>query len=271
MSKIENAILKASRQHGSLLSPRAGEGDDRAQINDPSKDPKRLALYRLQAGAAHAPAEEILERNRIIHEGYPDEALTRYKMLRTRVLQQMRANNWKTIAITAPHDGAGKTVTAINLAITLALQGGHDIYLVDVDLRNPSIADYLGLPVDIPGLADYLDGSVQLSDILWDVGVKNLVVLANRDRMSNSSEQLTSREMQEVFLTFRSASPNSIVIYDLPPVLTADDAVAVSPYVEGMLMVVSEGETTRDDLGHAMDMLRDIETIGVVLNKAGGR
>ena len=271
MSKIENAILKASRLHESSRSPRASEGEDRAQINDTSGNLNSLALYRPRAGSAHAPAAETLERNRIIHEGYPDEALTRYKMLRTRILQQMGANNWKTIAITAAHDGAGKTVTAINLAIALAMQGGHDIYLVDADLRNPSIANYFGLPMDIPGLAAYLDGSVELTDILWDVGVKNLIVLANRDRMPNSSEHLTSRKMQELFSTFRSASPSSIVVYDLPPVLTADDAVAVSPYVEGMLMVVSEGETTRDDLGHAMDMLGDIDSIGVVLNKTGGR
>ena len=273
MGKIERAIRQASLRHEAAQKQGAHDRDAGGQVDDTSDTQSALVpvLFRPQPGCKHVPTARALERSRIIHDGYSEEALTNYKMLRTRILQQLGANEWNTLAITSAHDGAGKTVTAINLAMTLASQGGHEIYLVDLDLRNPSVADYFGLPADIPGLAAYLDRETELCDILWDVGVENLVVLANRDRMADSSERLTSKRMQDLFSIFKSASPKPIIILDLPPVLTADDVVAVSPFVDAGLMVVSEGETTRDGLGQALDLLRNANIIGVVLNKSGGR
>ena len=274
MSKLEKAIRKASVSRDKVVRRR--EGSDRvdgALIDDTSDTLQGLApvLYRLRAGHKHAPTAKTLEQHRIITDGFSDEALTNYKMLRTRILQQMNNNDWTTLAITAAHDGAGKSLTAINLAITLASQGDHEIFLVDLDLRNPSIAEYFGFPQEIAGLAAYLDGGIEMQDILWDVGVENLVVLPNRDRMSDSSERITSRRMQKLIHDLKRASPKSIVIFDLPPVLTADDPVAISPYVDGFLMVVSEGETPRDDLARAIDMLHSAKFLGLVLNKSGGR
>src|SRR5690606_27921860 len=128
-------------------------------------DRRAPVIFRLQAGMKFEPAKEDLERNRIIHDGISEEALTGYKMLRTRVQQELSNNNWKTLAITAARDGAGKTVTAINLAITLALYGHHEIYLLDLDLRNPGIADAFGMPQDIPGLASYIDSDRPVRDL----------------------------------------------------------------------------------------------------------
>lgn len=271
MGKIDEAIRKARLAQGVTKKQGGYGGDTGGQRDHTSDTQSRLVpvLYKLQPGCKHVPAAKALERNRIIRDGYSEEALTKYKMLRTRTLQQLNANNWNTLAITSAHDGAGKTVTAINLAVTLASQGGHDIYLIDLDLRNPSIADYFGLPDDCPGLASYIEGKVQLTDILWNVGIENLVVLGNRDRTADSSEQLTSKPIRDLISGFHSASPRAIAIFDLPPVLTADDAVAISPYVNCLLMVASEGETTRSDLGQALELLQKANLIGVVLNKSG--
>ena len=273
MGKIEEAIRKASLSRNVDKKQGTDDQDAGGQVGDAAAAQSRLVpvQFRLQPGCKHDLDTKTLKRNRIIHDGYPEEALTHYKMLRTRILQRLNANSWTTLAITAAHDGAGKTVTAINLAITLASHGGHGVYLIDFDMRNPAIAEYLGLPADNPGFAAYFDGSAQLTDVLWDVGIENLVVMANRDRIADSSERLTSIRMQELFASFRSMMPRPIAIVDLPPVLTADDAVAVSPNVDGTLMVVSEGETSRADLGQAVGMLRDSNFIGVILNKAGRR
>jgi Mrp family chromosome partitioning ATPase len=113
--------------------------------------------------------------------------------------------------------------------------------------------------------------NADLSSILWNVGVENLVVLASRDRFPDSSERITSKRMQDLIKTFKKASPKPIIIFDLPPVLAADDAVAVSPNVDGVLMIASERETRREDLSHAMDLLKGANVLGVVLNKSGGR
>jgi len=273
MSKIEDAIRKASLNHEVSRRKNRESGIDRDATDPSSAALNRRApvLFRLQAGLKFQPARADLERNRIIHEGFAEEAMTGYKMLRTRIQQELSSNEWKTLAITAAHDGAGKTVTAINLAITLALHGHHEIYLLDLDMRNPGIADSLGLPQDIPGLASYLETDRSIRDLLWDVGVPNLIVLANRDRMMDSSERITSKRMQDMLHAFKSASPNPIIVIDLPPVLTADDAVAIAPFVDGLLLVASEGETTRDDFKHALESLANANIMGVVLNKADPR
>lgn len=271
MSKIEEAIRKASLHHE--------EARRRGAAGRPDPDPtapgtlkgRAPVLYRLQATRKFQPTRDVLERHRIIHPGFSESALTGYKMLRTRVQQELSTNGWKSLAITAAHDGAGKTVTAINLAITLASHGGHEVYLVDLDLRSPCIADYLGLPDDISGLYAYLEGARTVQDLLWNIGFENLAVLANRDSMADSSERIVSRRMQEMYSALSSASPNPIVVFDLPPVLTADDAVAMSPFVDAMLMVASEGETSRDDFKGALELLHNANLIGVVLNKADAR
>jgi len=271
MSKIEEALRKASARHDKIRLRGPVDNSEKNERHDIDDTQSRLApvLYRLEAGRKHSPDNDVLERNRVVHDGFSDEVLNSYKMLRTRILQEYNANQWKTLAITAPHDGAGKTVVAINLAITLASHGGHEIFLVDLDMRNPSIADYLDLPTDIPGLAAYFNGLADLTSILWDVGVENLAVLANRDRLPDSSERITSKPMQQLIDSLKSGSPKPIIIFDLPPVLTADDAVAISPMVDGMLMVAAEGETPREDLAHGLDLLRTANVLGVVLNKSG--
>lgn len=273
MSKLEEAIRKASLSHEKVRRNDGSEATDDDPTNNTSDTLNRLApvLYRMKPGRKHVPTAKALETHRVIHDGYSDEALTNYKMLRTRVLQLLTNNEWKTLGITSAHDGAGKTLTAINLAITLASQGGHEVFLVDLDMRNPAIAEYFGLPEEIAGLAAYFDRKIELRDILWDVGVENLMVLGSRDRMADSSERITSKTMQELIRTLKKASPKPIVIFDLPPVLTADDPVAIAPYIDAMLVVVAEGETPRDDLADAMDSLRTANVMGVVLNKSGGR
>lgn len=274
MSKLEKAIRRASVSREKLGRQRKGSDmADGAMIDENSDTLNQLPVpYALKAGRKHKPPAKMLEQHRIITDGYSDQALTNYKMLRTRVLQLMNNNAWSTLAVTAPHDGAGKSLTAINLAITLASQGDHQIFLLDLDMRNPSIAEYFGLPrEEIIGLARYLDDDIDLQEILWDVGVDNLVVLANRDRVSDSSERITSKKMQQLIHILKNASPKSIVIVDLPPILTADDPVAISPYIDGFLMVVSEGETPRDVLAHAIDLLHNANFLGLVLNKSGRR
>lgn len=271
MSKIEEAIRKASLHHEEARRRGFAERGDPDATSPGALNRRAPVLYRLQATHKFQPTREVLERHRIIHPGFAESALTGYKMLRTRVQQELSTNDWKSLAITAAHDGAGKTVTAINLAITLASHGGHEVYLVDLDLRNPCIADYLGLPDDIAGFYSYLEGGRSVQDLLWNIGVENLAVLANRDCMADSSERIVSKRMQDLYTTLTSASPNPIVVFDLPPVLTADDAVAISPFVDAVLMVASERQTSRDDFKSALELLGNANVLGVVLNKADGR
>src|SRR3990172_1538446 len=189
----------------------------------------------------------VLHARRVITGTETDEVTAAYKMLRTQVLQRMVAKNWNALAITSPGPGQGKTLTAINLAISLAREVHHTVLLVDLDMRRPSIHRYLGLSVQF-GISDVLTNGTPLQQVLVNPGIERLVVLPGREPLHNSSEMLASPRMKQLVKDLKSRYTTRMILFDLPPLLSADDALAFAPYVDAALMVVAEGQTTRDEL-----------------------
>lgn len=271
MSKIQQGIRsakKAWKQKEGTVSPMS---DAKADSGARRKRKLPQSVLDLKPGHRAALDTDHLERNRIIHDDYPLDALTPYKMLRTRVLQEMDRNDWRTLAVTAAHEGAGKTITAINLAITIAQGAAQSVYLLDLDLRKPGVARCMGIADVHAGLGEYLSKRLDVGDILWDVGIDHLVVVPGTTRFGNSSELLTSPPMNDLIAGIRSDPAKPIVILDLPPVLMTDDALAIAPMIDSLLFVVAEGETKRADVTHSIELLKDISLVGAVLNKSRNR
>ena len=271
MSKIEEA-LRLARNDGVILVKDA-DNDSHAKPNG-EKRQERVSrshmpvLVRLEPYTDYDLDQRYLASNRVINDDYPDAALTSYKMLRTRLLQSMNANDWRTLAITSPRDGVGKSLTAINLAIAMASQGAREVFLLDLDLRSPGIGQKLGLPGFELDLGEYLAGRTTINRVCCRVGIENLNVLPSSQRQSNSSELLSSDTMHNLLRTILATSSNPIILIDLPAILSADDALAISPWVDGFLMVVSQSESGRDDVSRSLEMLRGTNMMGVVLNKS---
>jgi capsular exopolysaccharide synthesis family protein len=211
--------------------------------------------------------EEVLIRNRLVAGIANHELQDVYRMLRTRVLKGLRGNGWNSLAITSPATGCGKTLTAINLAISLAMELVHTVLLVDLDLRNPTSHRYFGLEPEY-GLSDYLLHNVPVEDILFSPSLDRLVVLPGRESVRNSSEMLKSPGMVALVKELKTRYPDRLVIFDLPPLLAVDDALAFAPYTDAMLMVAENGATQREDLERALTILKDTPVIGTVLNKS---
>jgi protein-tyrosine kinase len=207
----------------------------------------------------------VLKNNRIICGDHDRIGLTAYKMLRTQVLQRMTARGWNTLGITSPAPGDGKTLTAINLAISLAREYHHTVLLVDTDLRNPSIHKYLGLDISV-GLSDYLRRDAPLSEILINPGIERLVLLPGHERIENSSEVLASPAMGALVQELKTRYPTRLVLFDLPPILSADDALSFRAHIDAFLLVLMEGKTDQNDLSHAMEIMQDATILGTVLN-----
>lgn len=213
---------------------------------------------------------DVLRRQRVFLGDETDPAVTAYKMLRTQVLQKLRANNWNTLAVTSPGAAEGKTLTAVNLAVILAQEVNQTVLLVDMDMRRPSV--HRCFEYEPPaGLSDYASGDVPLKSILFNPGVPRLVVLPGGQPLSHSSEVLSSPEVVALVDEIATRYPSRIVIFDLPPVLAADDALAFAPHVDSFLLVAEEGKTRRDDLARAMKLLSGSQLMGVVLNKSEDR
>jgi len=271
MSKIERALrLAKEHQDGSTDSDGdAGEVPRKRKRFDRQRGRSTMpAVIRLEPHLRYALDTDLLVQNRVIDDEYPEAALTSYKMLRTRVLQKMKANDWRVLAVTSPRDGAGKSLTSINLAIAMASHGAHDVYLLDLDLRSPEVANQLGLPGFELDLGEYLAGRTPLSRVCCDVGIEHLLVLPSSQHQPNSSELLTSESMQGLLNTILSTVSDPIIIIDVPAILSADDALAISPWIDGFLMVVSESETTREDVKRSLEILSETNVVGVVLNKS---
>lgn len=211
-----------------------------------------------------------LRDNRVIFGEQKGPAETAYKMLRTQVLQRMVEHDWNALAITSPALGDGKTITAINLAISLARELHHTVLLVDFDLRNPCISKYFGLNPQY-GIEQCLLGDVVLDQVLVNPEIERLVLLPAKNPVDNSSELLASPSMGRLVQELKSRYPSRFVLFDLPPILSADDALSFAPYVDAFLLVLRESKTTRTELQHAVDLLRSTPIVGTVLNGSNER
>jgi len=212
-------------------------------------------------------SDQTLLDNRIIAALPEHKFKDSYRMLRTRVLQTMRNNGWTTLAVTGPASGCGKTLTAINLAVSLAMEVTNTVLLVDADLRKPTIHNYLGFEPEL-GLSDYLTQDIGLHEVLVAPGIERLVILPGRSAVPNSAEMLRSPRMIALVNELKTRYADRLIVFDLPPILAADDALAFSPYVDCMLMVAESGTTRKDDLQQAYQILKNVPLVGTVLNKS---
>lgn len=219
-----------------------------------------------QTAVASADPGRMLE-HRIVAMAENEPAATAYKVLRTHVLQRMRTNGWKSLAITSPRDGNGKTLTAVNLAISLARHVAQTILLVDLDLRRPSLAGHF-FAEPRPGLSDYITDDFPIEDILVNPGIERLVLLPGNHSFTHSSEALCSPRMIALVEELTGRYPDRLVLFDMPPVLAGDDVIAFLPHLESVLLVIEEGRTTKDELLQACNLLGEDKLLGTVLNKS---
>jgi protein-tyrosine kinase len=214
------------------------------------------------------PSAATLEQNRVLNPTAQGPANAAFRMLRTQVLQRMNAHGWRSLAVFGATPSDGKTTTAINLAVSLASDHSHSVLLVDFDFRRPSLAARLGLAPEFGG-DDALTGAAALEDCLYHpAGLERLVVLPARHTLVNSSEVLAGPRCRAIVTELRDRYPDRIIVFDLPPVLAADDALAFAPLVECGLVVAAESRTRRHDLVRTVELLHKTPLVGTVLNRA---
>jgi capsular exopolysaccharide synthesis family protein len=264
MERIKQAVEKAREARATADAMQVAAA---SSMPPPAPDEEHI---RYSHTCSVTPDTIALRARNICIDEHAGAGIGAYKMLRTQVLQRMVAKGWNTLAITSPALGDGKSLTAINLAISLARELHHTVLLVDLDLRNPTVHTYLGITPE-HGIDDFLVRGVPLSEVLLHPGIDRLVVLPVRAPIKNSSEVLASPRMGALVDELKTRYRSRFVLFDLPPVLAADDALSFAPHVDCVLLVAREGKTTRDELQHALELLKDVSVLGTVLNAAAGR
>lgn len=211
--------------------------------------------------------QDTLKQNRVLAFDKNEPEAESFALLRTKVLNQMRVNGWNTVGITAPHEGAGKSLIAVNLAYSLLLEGNHSILLVDLDLRRPTLHKYFGFEPEF-GLVDCVRNGTPINEVLVSPNNDRLTLLPSKGRTLHSSETLTLPKMAELIGEMKARYKDRIIIFDMPPCLITDDVMVSLKYVDCTLLVAEDGKTKEDELRKSHEMLADHGFLGSVLNKA---
>ena len=279
MEKIQSAIAKARAARAIVQSGAAApEPLQPAAAQAPVQTaPPALALpeaarvdtagraARWAALPAFAPVAEHLARGHVVTAAGGLEAVP-FDQMRTRLLQQMRANGWHRVAITSPTPGCGKSTIALNLALSLARQPDLRIALAEMDMRRPSLARMLGLrgPQNFARVLEGLDPfgaqAVRIGD--------NLAVSTCHAPHRQPAELMHSPSLATALDQIEAEYDPSILIFDMPPMFVSDDAMAVMGRMDCVLIIAAAEASTIKDIDRCeRELAGQTNVLGVVLNK----
>jgi Mrp family chromosome partitioning ATPase len=227
----------------------------------PDPDAAWQALAPVSLDARH------LDRERVISAGRTEPAHMAFDVLRTRLLLALGARGWRRVAITSPTQGCGKTFVAANLALSLARRRSCRTVLMDMDLRLSRVAGVLGIRQ--PGsMHAFLTGQRTPAEHLLRVG-DNLAVGLNDAPVADAAELMQEPRAHAALDAMQVALEPDVVLFDLPPILCCDDAIAFFPQVDGVLLVAGGGITRTEEIRHCERLLGDRHPLlGVILNRA---
>ncbi len=256
MSRIDRALEKALKIRRNVTGPgRSAIGLTTYSKCDPSV---------FEVGVAGIDPSAVNQHVVSITDTY-SIAAEEYRKLRAKILQATEEDFLNTIMVTSGQSGEGKSMTAVNLAVTIAQEMDHTVLLIDGDLRKPSIHTYLGIePAD--GLSDYLESRVELSDILFKTGIGRLVVMPAGTPPKRPAELISSDRMRNLMRELKHRYRDRYIIIDSSPLLMTADAISLCQYVDGIIFVVQADRTSTKAASQAVSLLKDYNVLGTVFN-----
>jgi Mrp family chromosome partitioning ATPase len=208
---------------------------------------------------------KLMKKNRIVALQGGREAAG-IDMMRTRVLQQMRDNGWRRLAITSPTASCGKSTIAVNLAMSLQRQPDLRTVLVELDLRRPALTRMLGITEDM-SFAHVLEGSRPFEENALRYG-PNLAISANQRSWRDAAELLGGAHIPEALSKIETTYAPDVMIFDMPPMLVSDDMMAFARHVDCVLLISGAESTTVKEVDICeTDLASQTNVMGVVLNK----
>ena len=231
----------------------------------------QLPSFGIVPEAAHE-RRKLLDSNNscpveLITSGHPKSMLSEaYRSIRTSILLSTSGRPPRTIAISSPNPGEGKTTTVINTAIALS-QTGVQVVVIDGDMRKPRLHKIFGKENGV-GLSNFLSGNAELDSVIKNSEIPNLYYIPSGPIPPNPSELLGSALFKDMIECLGSRF-NHLVI-DCPPLLAFSDSVIISTNVDGVIMVVIDGKTPRETLQRSKEVLQQVDAriLGVVINRA---
>jgi len=260
MSRIEKAIEMAAKKRSAEENraiPPQGE-------SAPVLPPSRVEVAH-EAFATVAPPE-IKNPFLVTASGENCPASEQYRKLKSSIVKLAQLGRFdKSLMVTSAIGGEGKTLTSLNLAITLAQEFDHTVLLIEADIRRPTILKYLNMEAPV-GLTDCVLDGIDVGEVLVKTGIGKLSVLPAGRAVPNPVELFSSNRMQQILAEIKSRYSDRYVIVDTTPLLPFAEPQFIATAVGGVLFVVREGYTSMDKVTKALGMLKNQNLLGVVCN-----
>ena len=193
-----------------------------------------------------------------------------FRQLKNNLLFPESGKPCRTIMVTSTEKGEGKTFTASNLAVSMALNIDEYVLLIDCDLRNPSIHKMFKIENN-GGLAQYLQENVDLASLLTKTFLKKLTILPGGTPPLNPSELISSDQMKQLIKEVETRYEDRFIIIDSPPQYLTSETNALAAYVDGIIVVVKQGYTNKERLKKITDSYGKEKIIGIVNNFSTGK
>ena len=247
MGKLTDALKKAANERISRIEKLDGQSEVKYQFVakktvESKIDPRIVSFYDL-----HSPVTE------------------QYRTLRTNIQALNPSKPIKAITITSSLHGEGKTISALNLAISMARDlNQKSILLIDGDMRRGRVNKYLGISAEL-GLSDLINNGSRIDDALLDVGIENLTVMPAGKHPQNPAELLGSQKLKNLIAQLKAKY--DYIIFDAPPIIPVTDAGLIGSQTDGVVMVIQASRTQRGIVKHSEDLLKQAQAkmLGYIL------
>ena len=189
-----------------------------------------------------------------------------FKILRTNLLFPSSGRSPRTIMVTSAVPDEGKSLIAANLAVSIAQSIQEFVLLIDCDIRRSCIHTQFGFG-DVPGLSDHLSKGIPISSLLLKTIVNKLSILPAGNLAHNPSELVSSQQMSRLLQEVKYRYSDRFIIIDSPPPKLTAETSALSRQVDGVLLVIEYGRTSREMVSESVNTIGKEKIIGVVFNK----
>jgi len=259
MSRIEKAMEKAAQLREGSVSPpgerkRTYNSEPAIHIPPTIRTEQRIICdspYLVNLNDPHSPTAE------------------EYRKLKSVMVKMTKGDDFfkNTLMVTSAVPHEGKTLTALNLAISLAQEFDNTVLLVDADLRRPSVQRYLNINRKI-GFADSLLGETDIGETIIATGIGKLSVIPAGRAVPNPVELFTSQKMRDLMEEMKYRYNDRYIIFDTPPILPFAETRSLAHLVDGVLFVIKERLASQENIQEAVDALKGCELLGMVYNDA---
>lgn len=263
MSRIEKALEKAAQF-------RAGEQSGSMEKIEPTSP--RAAVNAMPVTTLRESSPKVLLNSTnlmltTINDPY-SAVSEQYRKLKSTLVQMTRKDSFRNmIMVTSSVAGEGKSMTSVNLAISMAQELDLTVLLIDADLRRPSIHRYLEFEPSL-GLSDCLQDGIDPGAAIINTSIGSLSIMPAGKEVSNPLELFSSRKMQDLLAGLKHRYNDRYIIIDTPPLLPFAETRLLGHLVDGIVFVIQEGLAPRENVLEAIEALKGCPILGVLLNNS---